>query len=529
MSDGIIPEGYRVYPPKVNMYAETVGRVIAGGEGARPALVWADSSLTYDALDTEVGRVAAGLLEAGLERGQAILLRSNNQPAYPILVLAAFRIGAVAVMSSSLLQKDEVAYLLENSGARIAAAPAHLAEPLLALVAEGALDKVILIDGQSDLDGVTSYDGLKQAAPIDWTADTDAMDHAFMVYSSGTTGQPKGILHAHRWVITLGDPVVLHNEYEPGDVTLTPGEFSFMGTFGNNLIGPLRAGAAIALYFDRAAPRPVLEAVERFKVTKFLSVPTFYRRVLSESGVEDGIDFSTVRHFISAGESLGSTVPELWAERFALPLFEIYGVSEVMTCMANTHYNTVKWGSMGKGLPGIRMCIMNDRLEPVAPGEQGRLMIHRDDPGMFLCYYKQWDKWQAAHKGEWYDTGDVMRQDEDGYYYYLGRKDDLFKSRGYFISPQEVENALIKHPAVAECAVIGIPDEAYGNRIAAYARLIESEAVSDDIAADELAANILADVGERLAPYKVPKSLTFVDEVPKNAVGKILRRALIED
>ena len=148
---------------------------------------------------------------------------------------------------------------------------------------------------------------------------------------------------------------------------------------------------------------------------------------------------------------------------------------------------------------------------------------------MFLCYYKQWEKWQAAHKGEWYDTGDVMRQDEDGYYYYLGRKDDLFKSRGYFISPQEVENALIKHPAVAECAVIGIPDEAYGNRIAAYARLIDSEAASDDSAADELAATILADVGERLAPYKVPKSLTFVDEVPKNAVGKIMRRALIED
>ena len=217
-------------------------------------------------------------------------------------------------------------------------------------------------------------------------------------------------------------------------------------------------------------------------------------------------------------------MPEQWSKRFDFPIYEIYGVSEVMTCMANTPYNEVKWGSMGKGLPGYRMTLMNDRLEAVAVGEQGRLMIHRDDPGMFLSYYKQWEKWQAAHKGEWYDTGDVMRLDKDGYYYYLGRKDDLFKSRGYFISPQEVENALLKHDAIAEAAVIGIPDEAYGNRIAAFARLVDGNNPSDT-----LCAEVLADVAERLAPYKAPKSLEFLEEIPKNAVGKILRSALVAD
>ena len=442
----------------------------------------------------------------------------------PILTLAAFRIGAVAVMSSSLLTKDEVAYLLENSGARFAAAPADLAGPLAGLLAEGALEALVVIDGPAEAAGMIAYDALKTHAPIEGIADTEAMAPAFMVYSSGTTGRPKGILHGHRWAITLGDPVVLHNEYEPGDITMTPGEFSFMGTFGNNFIGPLRAGATIALYHGRAAPRAVLEAVARFEVKKFLSVPTFYRRILAEPGIEDGLDLSAVQYFISAGESLGSTVPEQWSHRFDFPLYEIYGVSEVMTCMANTPYHEVKWGSMGKGLAGIRMAIMDDRLEPVAVGEQGRLMIHRDDPGMFLCYYKQWDKWQAAHKGAWYDTGDVMRQDEDGYYYYLGRKDDLFKSRGYFISPQEIENALLKHPAIAEAAVIGIPDEAYGNRIAAFARLAGGSQPSD-----ALGDAVLAELAGRLAPYKVPKSLAFLDEIPKNAVGKILRRALPSD
>lgn len=164
---------------------------------------------------------------------------------------------------------------------------------------------------------------------------------------------------------------------------------------------------------------------------------------------------------------------------------------------------------------------MNERLEPVPLGEPGRLMIHRSDPGMFICYYKDWERWRAAHKADWYDTGDVVRRDEEGYFFYAGRKDDLFKSRGYLISPQEVENALLKHGAVEEAAVIGIPDEAYGNRIAAFVKLIPGYKARPD-----LPSAILAETAEHLAPYKLPKELSIVDEIPKNAVGKILRSVL---
>jgi acyl-coenzyme A synthetase/AMP-(fatty) acid ligase len=522
MSGGSVPSGYRVFPPKVNMYAETVGRSLSLGHGEKPALVWDSGMLTYSALDHEVARVSAGLAGAGVKRGDAVLLRSNNSAPYVIMTLAVFRLGAVAIMTSSLLQRDEVAYILENSEARIAASPDALSAPLRDLLSDGALDCLVLLDADAQSDAILGFNSFSPdddaIVPI---ADTDASEHAFMVYSSGTTGKPKGILHAQKWVITLGDPVVLHNEYEPGDVTMTPGEFSFMGTFGNNLIGPLRAGATIVLFGERATPRAVLEAVAKYKVNKFLSVPTLYRRILAEVGVEDGLDLSSVSYFISAGESLGSAVPEAWSQRFSFPLYEIYGVSEVMTCIANTRYNPVKWGSMGKALPGLRLAIMNEHLEPVSPGETGRLMIHRDDPGMFLCYYKQWEKWCAAHKGDWYDTGDVMHHDEEGYFYYHGRKDDLFKSRGYFISPQEVENALLRHNDVAEAAVIGVPDENYGNRIEAYVRLGDGRNQTD-----ALASEIIAFVGQHLAPYKVPKTVSFVDEIPKNAVGKILRRAL---
>lgn len=527
MAQGVVPAGYRVYPSRVNMYQETVGRSLAAGHGDRPALVWDGGSLTYAELDTLVGRVAAGLRGLGVAPGTPVLMRSPNTPEAVVTTLALFRLGAVAVMSNSQLRQEEVAYLLDNSEARIACAPREHAGPIEALAAAGALDHVILLDAGLEEAGepaaaTVAYAALAAFPALAPVADTAAEDPAFMVYSSGTTGRPKGIRHAQRWVIALGDMVVLHNEYEPGCITMTPGEFSFMGTFGNNLIGPLRAGATVVLHWGRATPRGVLEAVARFGVTQFLSVPTLYRRILAEPGVEEGLDLSAVRSFMSAGESLGSTVPERWSARFAFPILEIYGVSEVMTCIANTLYNPIKYGSMGKGLPGLRLAILDDRLQPVAPGESGRLMIHRSDPGMYLGYYKAPEKWQAAHKGEWYDTGDVMRQDEDGYFYYLGRNDDLFKSRGYFISPQEIENILLRHPAVAEAAVIGIPDEAYGNRIAAFVKLGGD---SGHVAPEA----ILSATAELLAPYKMPKSLEILPEIPKNPVGKIQRSALVKD
>ena len=494
-----LPPGYRVYPPQVNIFAEAVERRAAEHPDRR-AMVWDGGAYSYGELKEAVDRAAAGYASLGLKRGDALLLRSPNLPAYCVSALAAMKLGAIAVMTNSLLKEDDLAFILGNSDARIAAAPSSLADPLRRLVAAGKLETIVLLDDGPPASAAEVSFGDLMATPADIppTANTDALEPAFMAYSSGTTGRPKGILHAHRWVITLGDVLKFQMDYQPGDIVMAPGEFSFMGTFGQGFVAALYSGITMALHPQRATPRGVLEAIARHRVTKFFSVPTLYRRILAEPDCADGIDLSSVKFFISSGEFMGATVAEQWSERFPFPILEVYGVGEVQTVIGNTPYWPVKSGSIGKGLPGIPLSIRDSMLEPVAPGQPGRLMIHRSDPGFFLRYHKQWDKWRAAHKGEWYDTGDVMIQDEDGYYYYQGRNDDLFKSRGYFISPPEIENALVKHAAVAEAAVVGIPDDHLGNRIVAYAVLVPNVEASD-----ALRQELFDHAKANLAPFKV--------------------------
>jgi acyl-coenzyme A synthetase/AMP-(fatty) acid ligase len=515
--------GFRVYPPRVNMYAETVARQIAAGRGQSPAMIWDSGALTYEALDAEIARAAAGLSALGLKRGATLLLRSRNTAPYCIMALAAFRLGAVAVMSNSLLRTDELAYILENSEARIAAAPSDLVVPLRELMSTGQLDHIVLLDDTAPLSGESRYSDLGAGVtPMKGYVDTEAMEPAFLLYSSGTTGKPKGILHAHRWAITLCDVIKWQMAFASEDVMMAPGEFSFMGTFGHGFIAPLYTGCTIALFGERASPRGILEAIQRHRVTKFFSVPTLYRRILAEPGIEDGLDLSSLQFVISSGEAMGASVGEQMEARFKFPVYEVYGVSEVQTVIGNSPLYPHKLGSIGRALPGMRLSLRDEQLQPVAPGKTGKLMIERGDPGMFLGYHKQWDKWRAAHRDQWYDTGDVMHQDEEGYFYYHGRKDDLFKSRGYFISPQEIEDVLIRHPAVAEVAVTGIPDPEYGNRIAAFVVLVDGMAPEPGLDGEILELGKAA-----LAAYKLPKSVEFLAALPKNPVGKILRRALV--
>lgn len=385
---------------------------------------------------------------------------------------------------------------------------------------QGRLTRLVVLDAQANSEE-EDFSALVSGGGSLPTESTRASDPAFMVYSSGTTGRPKGIVHGHKWVITVGDPNVLQMEFNPTDIVSTVGEISFMGNFGHAFIFPLYAGSAIALFAERATPSAVLEFFRALKPTIFLSVPTFYRMMLATENFTADLRSLPFRFMVSTGEVLGEAVWNRWHDETGIEIYEIYGVSEFQTLLGNGPALALKPGSLGKSAPGVKVALLDPSLNEVPNGTPGVLMVHRSDPGLFLEYYQDPERWRQQHRDEWYYTGDVMQVDEDGYYYYLGRQDDLFKSRGYLISPQEIENVLQRHPGVAEVAVVGHPDAVTGNAIVAYVVLDASHAPGEDLK-DE----ILDFASRDISHYKLPKALNFVDEIPKSPVGKILRRAL---
>lgn len=522
MSGWAVGPGYRVYPPRMNLFAEAVDRQVARGNGDALAVKWAEGRWSFRELQAEAGMVAAGLRGIGIAKGDRVVVRSRNSPQSVATVLAALKLGAVPVLTNSLLAETELDYILENSGARVACVAESLAGPVRSLLARDRLDRLVILEGGAQGTRETAYTDIRKPEGASLpTEDTDAMDPAFMLYSSGTTGRPKGVVHAQRWVVTVGDPSVLQMTFAPGDIVGTTGEYSFMGNFGHALIFPLYAGSAVAIFAGRVTPDAVLDFYRATRPTIFVSVPTFYRTMLAEEGFVAGLRNLGFRFMVSTGEPLGAAVWNRWFEESGITLYEIYGVSEFEVLLSNGPGLRVKPGALGLPAPDVKVTLLDDSLKEAPAGEQGVLMIHRSDPGLFLGYYREPDRWRAQHRGEWYYTGDVMRRDEDGYYWYLGREDDLFKSRGYLISPQEVENVLQRHPAIAEVAVVGEPEERIGYAIVAFAVL-----KSGHTASAALHEEIAKFACKNTAPYKVPKTIHFIATMPKSPVGKILRRAL---
>jgi acyl-coenzyme A synthetase/AMP-(fatty) acid ligase len=505
-----VPPGYRVYPPEVNFCREVLERPIEQGGSDRAALRFDGGEWSYAQLADEVGRFARNLQRMGVARGARVLFRSPNAPRQCAALLAALKLGAVPVLTNSLLKAEELDYIQENSEARFAVTTGALAMPLEDLKRRGRIDAIHLLEADKETQG-----------PVPVTADTGALEPALLFYSSGTTGRPKGIIHGHKWIFAMGDVIRLQMEYQPGDVVMTPGEYSFMATFGHCLMAPLASGATVALFSGRPSPDTVLRAIEQFRVTKFMSVPTFYRTVLAQHEVAAKYDVSGVRIWVSGGEALGATPQEQWQRIFGRPLYDMYGITEAEVLIGNGPAHPPKPGSIGRAFPALRLALLDDELREVPAGAPGRLMVHRSDPGMFLGYQRQWDKWRSAHRGDWYDTGDVMIRDDDGCFWYQGRQDDLFKTRGMFVSPQEIENLLLRHPSVAEAAVTGAPDERIGNRVCAFVVLKAHESPSET-----LVAALRDTVAGQLADYKVPQEVRFLPQLPKSVVGKIMRRQL---
>jgi acetyl-CoA synthetase len=322
--------------------------------------------------------------------------------------------------------------------------------------------------------------------------------------------------------VATGDPIlrVLMGLTED-DICFQPQEVSFMYSWGCAFLFPLYAGCASIVYSGRFDVDRCLATIQKHRPTAFVAVPTIYRMLLGRAGVEREYDLSSLRIGISGGEPLPADTYHEMKRRFGVEVYDSIGQTEMHLYLGERPGLPVKPGSMGKPLPGHVVTILDDSGKEVPPGTVGHLVIRNDDPGLTLGYRRMEERWQALNRDGWFYTGDLAHRDEDGYYWYVSRSDDLIKSRAYLISPKEVEEAAMEHPAVLEAGVVGVPDVEMGQRVKAYITVKAGYPPSES-----LAEEIIAKVKTVIAPYKAPKEIEFVDELPKTATGKILRREL---
>ncbi|MBI2091157.1 MAG: acyl-CoA synthetase [Deltaproteobacteria bacterium] len=462
--------GYRSIPARLNIAREVLERPIEEGLGNRTGLVFDEGALTYSELKRRVDAIARGLKRLGVRKGEPILIRMPNSPEFAIAFLALTKLGAIPVLVNSLLGPAELFTILEHAEPRIALTHASRAEALRHVQLKCAVTKIVCAGGAEA--GEIAFESLLGDEGEDREAeDTASTDLAFIVYTSGTTGKPKGIVHAHRWLVALGDLNRFRLPPKEGDIIMATGEWSFISALGHNLLFALRNRVCSAILHGRATPENILETIERHRVTVLYSVATVYRRILALPAFEKQYDLRSLRCANSTGEALRETTYHEWKRRVGCELYEHYGVSEFQLVIGQGPRHPVKPGSVGKPEPGVEVAILDDRDKPVRPGEMGYLAISAQDPGLFLGYYKDPERTANALKEGWYRAGDLAYQDAEGYFFIAGRGDDCFKSRGIFISPTEVENALQRHPAVVEAAVIPEPDPEIGNRICAVVAL----------------------------------------------------------
>ena len=514
------PPGYRAIPPRLNIASETIGNIDGRSLGDRSAFVWDGGRLSYRELAARVDRLCHGLAARGIGRRMPVLVVMHNCHEFAEAVLALFKLGAVPVLVNSLSGADELRYVAGHSEA---AAAIVVADRAAALRSSGcSLPHGVVVARGAAGDGA-AYEALVGEAPADpfAAAYTAADEPAFIVYTSGTTGRPKGIVHAHRWIIALGDSNRYRVPVEPGDRALATGEWSFISALGHNVLFPLRNGVTGVILEERPTPESVLAAVERHQVTLLYSVATVYRRILAIDGVERRYALSSLRGCNATGEALEAATWQDFRDRIGCDIWEHYGLSEMQMVMGQGPLLPVRPGSVGMPMPGTEAAIMDDDRARLPDGEIGHLLIASDNPGFFLGYHKDPGKTREVVHDGWYHTGDLAFRDADGFFWIAGRSDDCFKSRGILISPYEVENALRQHPEIAEACVVPLADREIGNRIRAVCVLREGHARRRGLA-DEVRSHVRG----RIAPYKAPHVVEFADSLPKSAVGKILRREL---
>jgi acetyl-CoA synthetase len=478
------------------------------------AMVWEDfrgnqREVRWGELQSLANRAANVLRAHGVQRGDRVSVVAPATPETAAVFFGTFKLGAILLSMSVLYGDDGIRHRVRDSQSRLIVCSPDQADRM-----PGDLVEEVLVLDDRLLAGADDH------AEI---ADTAADDPAQLYYSSGTTGLAKGILHAHRYLLAHEEFTYCH-DVRPGEVFHGMGEWAWAAGIAP-LLGPWRLGAVQFVYQREGGFDPVkqLDALSRHQVTNVFTTPTAMRAMMA---IEDaGRRFpQRFRVVCSAGEPLNPEAIRWFREQYGLTVLDYYGLTESYPLCANFPFMEVREGSMGKAMPGWDVAILDEDERPVATGERGEICLRaRSNPHWPLGYWNNPQDSEETFGGDWFHTKDAATADEDGYFWYAGRADDVIISAGYRIGPFEVESACIEHPAVREAAAVASPEEKRGNVVKAFVVLAEGHEASD-----ELAADIQGFVRQHLSAYAYPRRIEFVDDLPKTLTGKIRRIELRE-
>jgi len=462
-------------------------------------------------------RWAAALRDAGVRAGDRVIIVLPKIPAWLFAMLGLLRIGAVAVPGAEQLRAKDLLYRTNHSGATTVIAPlANAAEVDLIRPDAPDVARYLLVGGERA--GWTSIEPLVAAATPFAGTPTRAEDLSYIVYTSGTTKDPKGVVHRIAYTFAKRMQAAVWFDCKPTDLVWCTAGTGWAKSLWSVLLGPWSCGSCIVLHEGGFAPEQRLDMIRDLGVNVLCQAPTEYRLEAKLPDLGTRWQLPQLRHCVSAGEPLNPEVLQLWKAAFGLTILDGYGQTENTLLVANVPGMDVRPGSMGKPTPGHDVAVIDAEGNVCEPGEVGDIALRGKPPSLFAGYYKNDEETANSHRGEWYLTGDRAQVDDDGYYWFVGRADDVISSGAYRIGPFEVESALLEHPAVAESAVVGSPDADRGNIVKAFVVLRPGYVASDALVKE------LQDHCKRVtAPYKYPREIEYLSELPKTRSGKIRR------